>query len=116
MTTTATPTISRKTANTMLLMVAFSLFCNWVMVPVAAWNHNLLLVIVSALAPMVIVNVLRKQGKYPAYKNEGRSHAKSIIRLVAKTAVSAFLFWNHLWLIALVVILVMSISKTKIKK
>lgn len=110
------PAISRKTANLMLSMIAFSVVCHWVVVPVAAWNHNILLVIVAALAPMVLVNVLRKQGKYPAYKNDTRTRVKSITRLVVKTAVAVFLLWNHLWIIAIVAVLVMSISKTKITK
>lgn len=114
--TTITPGLSRKTANTMLLMVVFSLACHWVVVPVAAWNHSLLLVIVAALAPMVLVNVLRKQGKYPAYKSDTKTHAKSIMLLVVKTTVTVFLLWNHLWIIAIVAVLVMSISKTKNKK
>lgn len=109
------PAIDRKTASLMLSMVVFSLACHWVVVPVAAWNHNLLLVIVAALAPMVLVNVLRKQGKYPAYKSEVKSHAKSILMLVVKTAVTTFLLWNHLWLLAIVAIIVMSISKNKNK-
>lgn len=115
-TKTEAPTLDRKTAQTMMFMVVFSLACHWVVVPVAAWNHNLLLVIVAALAPMVLVNVLRKQGKYPAYKSAVKSHAKSILMLVAKTAVTVFLLWNHLWIIAIVAILVMSISKNKNKK
>ena len=113
---TEAPAIDRKTAQTMMFMVVFSVACHWVVVPVAAWNHNLLLVIVAALAPMVVVNVLRKQGKFPAYKSETRSHAKSIMRLVVQTAVTTFLLWNHLWLLAAVAILVMSILKSKNKK
>lgn len=109
------PALDRKTANIMLRMVVFSLFCHWIVVPVAAWNHNLLFVIVAALAPMVLVNVLRKQGKYPAYKSEVKTHAKSIMWLVVKTAVTLFLLWNHLWIIAIVAVVVMSISKTEIK-
>lgn len=115
MTTITAPTLSRKTAQTMLFMVVFSLLCHWAIVPVAAWHHNLLLVIVAALAPMALVNLLRAQGKYPAYKNETRSHVKSLVWLVVKTAVGAFLFWNHLWIIAIVAIFLMSISKNKNK-
>jgi hypothetical protein len=115
MTTITAPAISRKTAQTMLFMVVFSLLCHWVIVPIAAWNHSLLLVIVSALAPMVLVNLLRRLGKYPAYKNETRSHVKSLVWLVVKTAIGAFFFWNHLWIIAIVAIFVMSISKNKNK-
>lgn len=114
-TKTEAPALDRKTANMMLRMVVFSLFCHWVVVPVAAWNHSLLFVIVAALAPMVLVNVLRKQGKYPAYKSEAKSRAKSIMLLVAKTAVTVFLLWNHLWIIAIVAVVVMSIYKTEIK-
>ena len=116
MTSITAPAISRETARLMLSMVAFSLACHWVVVPVAAWNHNILLVIVAALAPMVLVNLFRKQGKYPAYKSEVKSHAQSIMWLVAKTAVTVFLLWNHLWIIAIVAVFVMSISKNKNKK
>lgn len=114
--TAAEIAVARKTAKTAFIMLVVSLLCHMVLVPIAAWNHSLVLVIVSALIPMVIINVLRKQGKFPAYKSDTKTHAKSILTLVVRTTVTAFLFWNHLWLIAVVAMIVMSFVKAKSAK
>lgn len=114
--TTIAPTAaaSRKTAQTSLFMIVFSLACHWAIVPVAAWNQSLLFVIIAALAPMALANTLRAAGKLPAVAVGSASLTKSLINLAARTAVVTFLFWNHLWLIAVVALIIMSIYKTQI--
>lgn len=111
---TATAASRKTAAQAMLFMAVFSIACHWVIVPLAAWNHNLLLVIVAALAPMALIAVLRSTRKIPAVKIESASRRKSIVTLVARTAVVTFLLWNHLWLVAVAAIIVMSILRTKV--
>ena len=114
MTFTATAASRKTAAQAMLFMAVFSVVCHWAIVPLAAWNHNLLLVIVAALAPMALIAVLRATGKIPAVKIESASRRKSIITLVVRTAVVTFLIWNHLWLVAVVAVVVMSFLRTKV--
>lgn len=85
-----------------------------VVVPVAAWNHNLLLVVVAAIFPMTFMMVLRKLGKSPKANISARRWVKSISILAVLTAVSTVLFWNHLWFVALALVVVMVVSRTKI--
>lgn len=105
---------TRTAAKSSMMSMAVSLFSHMVVVPVAAWNHNLTLVVVAALFPMIFMMVLRKLGKSPKVSISARRWVKSISILAALTAVSTILFWNHLWFVALALMVVMVLSRTKI--
>lgn len=105
---------ARTAAKSSMMSMTVSLFCHMVVVPVAAWNHNLLLIVVAAIFPMTFMMVLRKLGKSPKANISARRWVKSISILAVLTAVSTVLFWNHLWFVALALVVVMVVSRTKI--
>jgi hypothetical protein len=105
---------ARTVAKSSMMATTVSHLSHMVVVPVAAWNHNLLLVVVAALFPMTFMMVLRKLGKLPKANISSRRWVKSLSILAALTAVSTFLFWNHLWFVALALVVVMVVSRTKI--
>lgn len=105
---------ARTVAKFSMMASAVSFGSHMVVVPVAAWNHNLFLVLVAAVLPMTFMMVLRKQGKLPKANVPARRWVKSIAILAALTTVSTILFWNHLWFVALALVAVMIVSRTKI--
>ena len=113
---TAPAAAKRRMANKLFFVFILSSVCHLVIVPLAAWNHNLFLVIVAAFAPMVIMGILRKVGVLPPINYGPKHWAKSILRLGAYTALGTVLFWNHLWLLAIVVFTAVMFINGKIKK
>lgn len=100
-------------AKASALGTVISLVCHLIVVPVAAWNHNLPVVAIAALFPMVFMMVLRKTGKLPKVSIPARHWVKSVAILAAMTTVATVIFWNHLWLVALVLVAVVIIVKTR---
>lgn len=100
-------------AKASALATGVSLVCHLIVVPIAAWNHSLLVVVIAALFPMVFMRFLRQKGDLPKVNIPARHMAKSVAVLVAMTAVSTVIFWNHLWLVALVLVAVNVIVRTR---
>lgn len=106
--------VARTVAKFSLMSSAVSFGSHMIVVPVAAWNHNLFLVVVAAVLPMTFMMVLRKMGKLPKANIPARRWVKSVAVLAAMTTVFTILLWNHLWFVALVLVAVMVVSRTKI--
>lgn len=100
-------------AKSSALASILSLLSHMIVVPVAAWNHNLFLVVVAATFPMFFMMVLRKTGKLPKVSIPARHWVKSVAILAAMTTVATVIFWNHLWLVALVLVALIVIVKTR---
>jgi O-antigen/teichoic acid export membrane protein len=104
---------ARTTAKYSALGAVVSLVSHLIVIPVAAWNHNLFLVVVAAMFPMFFMMTLRKAGKLPKVSIPARHWVKSVALLAAMTAVATIIFWNHLWLVALVLVAVIIIARTR---
>lgn len=105
---------ARRAAKASALATVVSLVCHLIAVPVAAWNHNLPVAVIAALFPMLFMRFLREKGDLPKVNIPTRHLIKSIAMLAGMTIVSTVIFWNHLWLIALVLVAVNVIVRTRV--
>jgi chromate transport protein ChrA len=108
-----TVTVNRDTASAVLLVFLASLVCHVILVPVGAWNHNLALVIVAAIVPMIFTKFFRMADIIPPRSGGSASWVKSIIALTIDTAVITILLWNHLWLLAILAFVVSAFTNKK---
>lgn len=104
---------ARRAAKSSALATAVSFACHLIVVPVAAWNHNLPVVVIAALFPMLFMRFLRQTGDLPKVNIPARHLVKSIALLAGMTVVSTVIFWNHLWLVALALVAVNAIVRTR---
>jgi hypothetical protein len=83
-------------------------FSYFIVFPIAAWNHNLVLMVVSVLIPFML-------GRAVAVLN-GRSFtpAKKSPKGFLITALAGFLLWHHLWFFLIIFVIVAIVANTTI--
>lgn len=83
------------------LPLPVSLFSYLIVFPVSAWNHNLFGVLAAVLVPMILAQFMQvRAGKKPLV---GLFTKKTAI-LMLVVAVMGFLLWNHLWFLAILLL------------
>ena len=85
-----------------LLSLPISLLSAFVVFPLAAWNHNLFLVILAILVPLAMAQLMHIRAGRKLFT--GFFTKKTAILYFVYT-VMAFLLWNHLWFLAILLVI-----------
>lgn len=109
-----TETRSRKMTITIVFLITifFGVFSYLILMPIAAWNHNVPLLI-TALAgiiiPVAAVRIIRHLGLLRVYR-EFQS-TKGLLLEFSGLLITVFLLWNHQWLLTIIFVIATLIFK-----
>lgn len=95
------------TGLSLLSLLVVSNVCYFLLFPIAAWTHNVVLLVLSVVVPFVLVQIVKaKKGIVATPKKRSSS---STINGILITVIMGTILWLHLWLVAILFIVILII-------
>lgn len=82
----------------MLFVFVVNNLSYFVVFPLAAWNHDFVLMVVSVVIPFVLGKVVQSMN---GYSRTGKRSPKAFLL----TALAGFLLWHHLWFLVIIFVI-----------
>lgn len=99
----------------LILVLPIGIIAHFIVFPLAAWNHDLVLLVVAAVAPAAYIQILKASGAF-VVKTKAVNMAERIKGHMF-VVLLGILLWNHLWLLIIpLVIAFMVLNKITKKK
>lgn len=103
------------TQGILVLALSFTVFVShFIVFPLAAWNHNLVLLVLSVIIPAVFARVILATTSIKATGTK-KSVSTRVVGIMA-TVLTGFLFWNHLWYVVVALVVINMVWNKKKRK
>lgn len=101
------------TGLTMVAVAVISMVSVFIIFPMAAWNHNLVLMVIAGLSPMILTRLAVRVNGLKAVPSKNPT---SPLQGILVMALSGFLLWHHMVLLFVVFLIVMMVLGSKRRK